>query len=128
MITQAALKKKPEDPTYDIQNLHSVFSLFPIDNRLSKILSQDLRNIFCDLIDRQRIDSLNVTSERFVFDPQSGQTFNINKSGAVAIEVMRETRNLEQSIAKLSHLFDTPYEIVCGSFEVFLRQLSRHLS
>lgn len=91
-------------------------------------LSAELHGQFDDLLDRGRLHSLAVSSDGFAFDPQSGQSFNINSSGVLALTLMRDTGSLERSVAELAHRYDVPYAIVRGSVEVFVRQLTHCLT
>jgi len=89
--------------------------------------SADLQALFDNLLDSGRLHALAINSDGFVFDPQSGQSFNINGTGLRALHLMRDTRSLERSCAGLCRQYDVPFAIVCGSIEVFVRQLARHL-
>jgi hypothetical protein len=91
-------------------------------------VSVDIHGLFEELLNRGRLHALAVTSDGFAFDPQSGQSFSVNKSGAAALELMRNTRCLERSVAELARQFDVPYAFVRGSVEVFVRQLARFLA
>lgn len=95
---------------------------------VSASLSVDIHGLFEELLSRGRLHALAVTPDGFVFDPQSGQSCSVNKSGAAALKLMRDTRCLERSVAGLARQFDVPYAFVRGSVEVFVRQLVRFLA
>jgi hypothetical protein len=91
-------------------------------------ISVDLQDLFEELLHRGRLQAISVTPDGFGFDPRSGQSFSVNRCGAAALDLMRDTRCLERSVAELSRRYDAPYGDVRGSIEVFVRQLSRVLS
>lgn len=77
---------------------------------------------------RERLQSLAVSSTGFAFDPRSGQSFTINRTGMAALEHLRRTADIDQTVAALATNYKVPADVVLGTVEVFVRQLSRYLA
>ncbi|MBF0094138.1 MAG: PqqD family protein [Alphaproteobacteria bacterium] len=90
-------------------------------------MASDPQAFLRDLIERQRLQSLAVSSTGFAFDPRSGQSFTINRTGLATLEHLRRTADIDETVSALSTRYGVPADMVLGAVEVFVRQLARYL-
>lgn len=80
--------------------------------------------------DAGRIKQLAVSDTGFVFDPQTGQSFTVNRTGRIVLDCLKdlqEEEGLELASKQLSARCDVPLELAKSSVEAFLLQLGRYL-
>ncbi len=80
--------------------------------------------------DGGRIKQLAVSDTGFVFDPQTGQSFTVNRTGRLVLDCLKdlqEDEGLELAARQLSERCSVPYELAKSSVEAFLLQLGRYL-
>jgi Coenzyme PQQ synthesis protein D (PqqD) len=85
------------------------------------------REIFTELMGKNRLQALAISANGFAFDPRSGQSFSINHTGVATVELLLDTKDIEATVEKLAERYDVPSDIALGSVEVFIRQLARYL-
>lgn len=90
-------------------------------------MAADPQSLLKELVNRQRLQSLAVSASGFAFDPRSGQSFTINRTGLAALEHLRSTANIDTTVTVLAERYSVPCDMVLGAVEVFVRQLARYL-
>jgi hypothetical protein len=75
----------------------------------------------------ERLKQLAVSETGFIFDPQSGQSFTVNPTGHLVIEMLKRSESYQAAAQELSIRCDKPYELTLCSVEAFMMQLSRYL-
>ncbi|MBF0154906.1 MAG: PqqD family protein [Magnetococcales bacterium] len=78
-------------------------------------------------IENNRLGDLAVSPNGFAFDPRSGQSFTLNATGLIALEMLQSGASLEETAHKLAQLCGVAEEIALGAVEGFTRQLARSL-
>jgi PqqD family protein of HPr-rel-A system len=59
-----------------------------------------------------RIQKLAISPEGFIFDPTSGESYTVNKSGLLILRCLRENKTPEETAEELTKEFeDTPEEV-----------------
>ncbi len=59
-----------------------------------------------------RLNRLAINEEGFVFDPSTGESFSVNKSGLYILNALKENTSTEQIARELKEQFDmTPEEV-----------------
>lgn len=58
----------------------------------------------------QRIHQLALSDEGFVFDPQTGDSFQVSETGMVVMHALKEGRNDEEIAQQLVTRFDVSLE------------------
>ena len=74
-----------------------------------------------------RLAKLAISETGFIFDPQTGQSFTLNQTGLLALDLLKRGNSLENAAQYLSDEYDVPMEVAASSLEAFLFQLGRYL-
>jgi len=53
-----------------------------------------------------RLNQLAINDEGFVFDPTTGESFTVNKTGLLILQKLKENQSNEEIISALSEAFD----------------------
>ncbi|MBS2011173.1 MAG: PqqD family protein [Cyanobacteria bacterium SZAS TMP-1] len=75
----------------------------------------------------ERLRQLAMSDAGFIFDPQTGQSFTVNKTGHLVINMLKDDATIEATARELSERCDKPYELVLCCVEAFIMQLNRYL-
>ena len=78
-------------------------------------------------ISSDRLKQLAMSDTGFIFDPQSGQSFTVNKTGHVVLSMLKNNATTEATARELAERCDKPYELVLCCVEAFIMQLKRYL-
>ncbi len=73
-----------------------------------------------------RLNELTVNNEGFAFDSRTGNTYNINATGLVAMNGMKAGKTNAQIIDQLEERFDVDRPTASRDLELFLNQLERN--
>lgn len=76
---------------------------------------------------RERLMQLAISATGFVFDPQTGQSFTLNRSGVLALECLKRGSSISRAAETLCREFDVTPELAVSSVEAFMLQLRRYL-
>lgn len=74
-----------------------------------------------------RLQQLAVSDTGFVFDPQTGQSFTVNRTGLIVIHLLKRGADVDKTSMALAHTCDVSYELANSSVESFILQLGRYL-
>lgn len=74
-----------------------------------------------------RLKQLAVSDTGFVFDPQTGQSFTVNRTGRLVLDCLKDDDGIELAAQKLAKRCEVPLELAKSSVEAFLMQLGRYL-
>lgn len=74
-----------------------------------------------------RLKQLAVSETGFIFDPQSGQSFTVNQTGHLVIEMLKRSESPQAAAQELALRYQKPYELTLCSVEAFMMQLARYL-
>ncbi|MBP9090753.1 PqqD family protein [bacterium] len=74
-----------------------------------------------------RLKQLAVSETGFIFDPQSGQSFTVNQTGHLVIEMLKRSESPQAAAQELALRCQKPYELTLCSVEAFMMQLARYL-
>jgi len=78
-------------------------------------------------ISADRLKQLAVSDTGFIFDPQTGQSFTVNKTGHLVLAMLKNSATTEDTARELAERCDKPYELVLCCVEAFIMQLNRYL-
>lgn len=76
---------------------------------------------------QERLLQLAISDTGFVFDPQSGQSYSLNRSGLLTLECLKRGSSIERAAECLCEEYDVTPELAVSSIEAFLLQLRRYL-
>ncbi|MBF0110167.1 MAG: PqqD family protein [Magnetococcales bacterium] len=79
-------------------------------------------------MDPVRLENLAISRNGYVFDPKSGQSFTVNATGLMALELLQGGATAEDTAMALSRSYGVAREVALGSVEGFIRQLARNLA
>jgi hypothetical protein len=71
------------------------------------------------------LSRLALSDEGFVFDPQTGDSFQVSETGIVVIRELKAGRGEEEIASRLTELFEVPLEEAqrdCADFRARLKQ------
>ncbi|MBY0546527.1 MAG: PqqD family protein [Candidatus Obscuribacterales bacterium] len=74
-----------------------------------------------------RLSKLAVSETGFIFDPQTGQSYTLNHTGMLALDLIKRGNTLENAAQYLADEYEVSREIAASSLEAFLFQLGRYL-
>lgn len=74
-----------------------------------------------------RLKQLAVSETGFIFDPQSGQSFTVNQTGHLVIEMLKRSESPQAAAHELALRCKKPYELTFCAVEAFIMQLARYL-
>lgn len=72
------------------------------------------------------IPALAVSESGFVFLPTTGETFNVNEQGRMALSALQNGHSDEEIIASLAEEFDADATLIRRDYEDFLAQLRQY--
>jgi len=76
---------------------------------------------------RDRLSQLAVSETGFIFDPQTGQSFSVNPTGLIVLDLLKRGSSLDTTSLSLADRCGIPAEIAASSVEAFILQLGRYL-
>lgn len=76
---------------------------------------------------RDRLSQLAVSETGFIFDPQTGQSFSVNPTGLIVLDLLKRGSSLDVTSRSLADRCGIPMEIAASSVEAFILQLGRYL-
>ncbi|MBF0426022.1 MAG: PqqD family protein [Magnetococcales bacterium] len=74
-----------------------------------------------------RLRDLAVSPSGFAFDARSGQSFTLNTTGRIALELLQNGASIEEAAGQLAEMCGVATEIALGATEGFVHQLARSL-
>lgn len=74
-----------------------------------------------------RLARLAVSETGFIFDPQTGQSYTLNQTGLLALDLIKRGNSVQKAAQYLSDEYDVSMEVAASSLEAFLFQLGRYL-
>ncbi len=74
-----------------------------------------------------RLAKLAVSETGFIFDPQTGQSFTLNQTGLLALDLLKRGNSLEMTAQYMSDEYEVTMDVASSSLEAFLYQLGRYL-
>ncbi len=78
-------------------------------------------------VSMERLQQLAVSDTGFVFDPQTGQSFTVNRTGLIVIHLLKRGADVDKASMTLAQNCDVSYELANSSVESFILQLGRYL-
>ncbi|HEY9788259.1 MAG TPA: PqqD family protein [Candidatus Obscuribacterales bacterium] len=76
---------------------------------------------------QERLSQLAISATGFLFDPQTGQSYTLNRTGVLALECLRRGSSIERAADCLCQEYDVTPEVALSSVEAFVLQLRRYL-
>lgn len=74
-----------------------------------------------------RLNRIAISDTGFIFDPQTGQSFTLNRTGLVTLSILKRGSSIDETAEQLSHQYGITEETAVNSVEAFLLQLGRYL-
>lgn len=74
-----------------------------------------------------RLSRLAVSETGFIFDPQTGQSYTLNQTGMLALDLIKRGSDIENAARYLADEYEVSIEVAASSLEAFLFQLGRYL-
>ena len=78
-------------------------------------------------VSKERLKQLAVSETGFIFDPQSGQSFSVNQTGHLVIDMLKRSESPQAAAQELAVRCEKPYELTLCAVEAFMMQLARYL-
>lgn len=78
-------------------------------------------------IKADRLKQLAVSDTGFIFDPVTGQSFTVNTTGRLVIEMLKNNGTAQDAALELSKRYNRPAEMTASCVEAFIMQLGRYL-
>jgi hypothetical protein len=78
-------------------------------------------------VNKERLKQLAVSETGFIFDPQSGQSFSVNQTGHLVIDMLKRSESPQAAAQELAVRCEKPYELTLCAVEAFMMQLARYL-
>lgn len=75
----------------------------------------------------ERLSRIAISDTGFIFDPQTGQSFTLNRTGLVTLSILKRGSSIDETAEQLSHQYGITEETAVNSVEAFLLQLGRYL-
>ncbi len=73
----------------------------------------------------EKLKSLMINEEGFVFDPRSGHTYNVNATGMLALNCLKAGATVADTIQALVEQFGVDEQSADRDFEAFCNELQR---
>ncbi|OMH40167.1 HPr-rel-A system PqqD family peptide chaperone [Desulfurobacterium indicum] len=70
-----------------------------------------------------RLNRLAISEEGFIFDPETGNSFTVNKTGLFIINMLKEGKDVEDIVEALTEEFEVDREEAMRDVTDFLEQL-----
>lgn len=90
-------------------------------------MQKQAAELFKSLNKNQRLSRFAVSEKGFLFDPETGQSFTLNRSGLLTLNHLKKGQSIEETAKFLSEEFKVPQETAMNSVEAFLIQLGRYI-
>lgn len=74
-----------------------------------------------------RLSRIAVSDTGFIFDPQTGQSFTLNRTGLVTLSHLKRGSTIDETADQLARQYGVTEEVALNSVEAFLLQLGRYL-
>ncbi len=78
-------------------------------------------------VNTERLKQLAVSETGFIFDPQSGQSFSVNQTGRLVIDMLKRSESPQAAAQELAERCEKPFELTLCAVEAFMMQLARYL-
>ena len=90
-------------------------------------MEKQLAELIKTLSKNQRLNKLAVSESGFLFDPETGQSFTLNRTGLVTLNHLKRGSSIEETAALLAKDYRISLETAMNSVEAFLLQLGRYI-
>lgn len=90
-------------------------------------MEKQLAELMKALGKNQKLSKLAVSESGFLFDPETGQSFTLNKTGLLTLNHLKRGATIEDTAAFLSKEYRISMESAVNSVEAFVLQLGRYL-
>ncbi|WP_457568852.1 HPr-rel-A system PqqD family peptide chaperone [Desulfurobacterium sp.] len=70
-----------------------------------------------------KLNRLAISEEGFIFDPETGNSFTVNKTGLFIINMLKEGKDVEDIVEALTEEFEVDREEAMRDVTDFLEQL-----
>ena len=70
-----------------------------------------------------KLERLAINDEGFIFDPETGNSYTVNKTGLFIIKLLKEGKSEEEIVKALSEKFDVSEEDARRDLVDFIEQL-----
>lgn len=90
-------------------------------------MEKQLAELMKTLGKNQRLSKLAVSESGFLFDPETGQSFTLNRTGLLTLSYLKRGSSIEETAAQLAKDYKISLEIATNSVEAFLLQLGRYI-
>ena len=70
-----------------------------------------------------KLERLAINDEGFIFDPETGNSFTVNRTGLFVIKLLKEGKNEEEIVKALTEEFETDEDEAKRDLVDFLEQL-----
>ena len=70
-----------------------------------------------------KLERLAINDEGFIFDPETGNSYTVNKTGLFIIKLLKEGKSEEEIVKALSEKFDVSKEDARRDLVDFIEQL-----
>ena len=70
-----------------------------------------------------KLERLAINDEGFIFDPETGNSYTVNKTGLFIIKLLKEGKSEEEIVKALSEKFDVSEEDAGRDLVDFIEQL-----
>ncbi len=71
----------------------------------------------------RKLERLAINDEGFIFDPETGNSYTVNKTGLFIIKLLKEGKSEEEIVKALSEKFDVSEEDARRDLVDFIEQL-----
>lgn len=90
-------------------------------------MSKAAADLLVELTKDERLARFAVSETGFLFDPQTGQSFTLNRTGLVTLSHLKRGETIDSTADQLAQQFRVSRETAISSVEAFLLQLGRYL-
>ena len=70
-----------------------------------------------------KLERLAINDEGFIFDPETGNSYTVNKTGLFIVKLLKEGKSEEEIVKALSEKFDVSEEDARRDLVDFMEQL-----
>ncbi len=77
-------------------------------------------------MNRNKLESLAISGSGFIFDPDTGATYNVNKTGLKIIIHLKEGRSANEIIVRFHQVFDASLDEIEADIVEFIQSLKRY--
>lgn len=90
-------------------------------------MEKQLAELMKTLNKSQKLAKLAVSESGFLFDPETGQSFTLNKTGLATLNQLKRGASIDETANYLSQNYLVTVEAAMNSVEAFVLQLGRYL-